>query len=226
MTGRAVGRIPRVIKRGHPRRKRRRGLVTGLARVASSVHVIRRFRHDAPARSCPSMTGRTAGHDPRVIHRGPGKRRRRFVARLAGRGVVGKWFAGLAPRRRAVMTGGAVPVVIPRDCIRGGHKNPIRRAHLGGRISHEAEVDHVRRRLPTGLDPVVTGRASAWPNSQMFEGCARPANRPMATVAGHGRRNMRYAGFPCAVVWLWHLEQVPGATPLWVKNAGVQFVVR
>jgi hypothetical protein len=33
------------------------------------------------------------------------------------------------------------------------------------------------------------------------------------------------AGLPDAIVWLWHLEQVPGATPLCVKNAGLQFVV-
>ena len=31
---------------------------------------------------------------------------------------------------------------------------------------------------------------------------------------------------PTAVVWLWHLEQVPETTPLCVKNAGVQLVVR
>ncbi len=33
-------------------------------------------------------------------------------------------------------------------------------------------------------------------------------------------------GFPTAVDWLWHDEQVPGFTPLWVKNAGIHPVVR
>ncbi|MBT9540746.1 hypothetical protein [Thiobacillus sp.] len=29
-------------------------------------------------------------------------------------------------------------------------------------------------------------------------------------------------GFPLAVVPLWQVEQVPGATPVWLKVAGVQ----
>ena len=32
--------------------------------------------------------------------------------------------------------------------------------------------------------------------------------------------------FPLAVVPLWHVAQVPGATPVWLKVAGVQPVVR
>ena len=33
-------------------------------------------------------------------------------------------------------------------------------------------------------------------------------------------------GFPWAVLLLWHFAQLPGATPLWVKKAGLQLVVR
>jgi len=32
-------------------------------------------------------------------------------------------------------------------------------------------------------------------------------------------------GLPVAVVPLWQVEQVPGATPVWLKVAGVQAVV-
>ncbi len=33
-------------------------------------------------------------------------------------------------------------------------------------------------------------------------------------------------GLPLAVLPLWHVEQVPEATPLWLKVAGVHAVVR
>ena len=49
----------------------------------------------------------------------------------------------------------------------------------------------VPSRLPLSLDTVVTSCTSTWPNSRMFEGRTNPANRPVATVAAHGRRNMR-----------------------------------
>jgi hypothetical protein len=86
MTARAVVRDPCVIKRGHSRRKRGRGLVTVLTREAR-FDVIHRFRHDAPDPThARRMTGRAAGRDPRVIHHGPRKCGRRLVAGLAGRG--------------------------------------------------------------------------------------------------------------------------------------------
>ena len=37
---------------------------------------------------------------------------------------------------------------------------------------------------------------------------------------------MCVVGLPVAVVPLWQVEQVPGATPVWLKVAGVQPVVR
>ena len=36
---------------------------------------------------------------------------------------------------------------------------------------------------------------------------------------------MWVAGLPVAVVPLWQVEQVPGATPVWLKVAGVQALV-
>jgi hypothetical protein len=37
---------------------------------------------------------------------------------------------------------------------------------------------------------------------------------------------MWLVGFPLAVVPLWQVEQVPGATPAWLKVAGVQAFTR
>lgn len=54
-----------------------------------------------------------------------------------------------------------------------------------------SSCSEVPSRLPLSLDTVVTSCASAWHDSRMFEGRPRPAYRPMATVAAHGRRNMR-----------------------------------
>ena len=45
-------------------------------------------------------------------------------------------------------------------------------------------------RFPGGLNPVMAGHAGTGCNSRVLEGCSRPANRPMAAVTGHGRRNM------------------------------------
>ncbi len=35
-----------------------------------------------------------------------------------------------------------------------------------------------------------------------------------------------FAGLPVALDPLWQLEQLPGATPVWLKVAGIQAVVR
>lgn len=45
-------------------------------------------------------------------------------------------------------------------------------------------------RLPAGLNPVMAAHAGTSRDPEMFEGSSRPAYGPMATVAGHGRRNM------------------------------------
>ena len=73
--------------------------------------------------------------------------------------------------------------------IAPGHKHPIRRAHLVTGIARRS-CRYVPNRFPTGLNPVVAAHAGAGCYSLMFEGCAHPANRPMAAVAGHGRRNV------------------------------------
>ena len=150
----------------------------------------RRGRHMrgglAPCRR-PVMAGRTPRHDPRVIKRGPQERRGGLMAGLAGlrgRNVRG----GLAPCRRPVMAG-RTPRHDPRMIISVGHKHPIRCAHSMAGIARSS-CRQVPGRLPLSLDTVVTSCTSTWPNSLMFEGCARPANRPMAAVTGHGRRNM------------------------------------
>ena len=70
-----------------------------------------------------------------------------------------------------------------------GHKHPIRRAHLVTGIARSS-CRHVPRRFPTGLNPVMAGYAGAGCDPLMFESCPHPADRPMATVTGHGRRNM------------------------------------
>ena len=187
MAARAVGRIPRMIKRGHPRRKRGRGLVTVLAREARR-DVIRRFRHDAPDPAhARRMAARAARRDPRVIHHRPRKRGRGLVAGLAGRSgreVVRR----LAQRRGPVMTGRAAGRD-PRVIIRAGCENPVA-PHLVATITR-CGSHHVGRRLSTGLDPVMTGCAGAWHNSKMPERQAGPGNSPMAIVARHSRRNVR-----------------------------------
>ena len=65
----------------HPRpAEGRRGLVTRLA-SRGGRDVVRRFAHHAGISA--AMTGRAASHDSRVVKRGPRKRRRGLVARLA-----------------------------------------------------------------------------------------------------------------------------------------------
>ena len=48
----------------------------------------------------------------------------------------------------------------------------------------------VTGRLPPCLDAVVASCAGARHNPCVFESCPSPANRPMATVAAHGRWNV------------------------------------
>jgi hypothetical protein len=189
MTGRAARRNSRVIHRGP--RKRGRGLVTGLAGEARR-DVIRRSRHDAPDEALARrMTGRAAGRDPRVIHHGPRKRGRGLVTGLAGwerRGGRRDVGPGLAQRRGTVMTGRAARRD-PRVIVSAGRKNPVT-PHLVATITR-CGSHQVGRRLSTGLDPVMTGRAGARHNSKMPEGHTGPGNSPMAIVAGHSRRNVR-----------------------------------
>ena len=109
---------------GNPR-KRYCGLVTILT-WSGRRDVVGRFAHDpgVPA----AMAARTAGRDPRVIHRRsrPEGRRRLMAGFAALRGwEVGRWFA---QRRRAVMTGYAASRD-PRVVIASGHKDPICRSH-------------------------------------------------------------------------------------------------
>ena len=73
--------------------------------------------------------------------------------------------------------------------VTGGHENPVA-PHLVATITR-CGSHQVGRRLSTGLDPVMTGRAGTWHNSKMPEGQAGPGNGPMAIVAGHSRRNVR-----------------------------------
>ena len=184
MTGRATRHDPGVTKRGP--RKRRRGLVTCLAR-GGGRDVVRRLAHDP--RISAAMTGRAADHYPRVIHRGARPEgRRRLVARLArlGRRDMRR---DLAFRLGPVMAGGAGSRHHARVVVARGDKQPIRRAHSVAGIARKS-CRYVPSRLPTGLNPIMAGHAGACPDPRMFEGCASPANRPMAAVAGHGRRNM------------------------------------
>jgi hypothetical protein len=135
----------------------------------------------------PVMARRAPRHDPRVIKRRARKRRRRLMACLAGlrrRHVRGRF----PPRRRPVMARRA-PRRDPRVIISAGHKHPIRCAHSMAGIARSS-CRHVHSRLPLSLDTVVTSCTSTWPNSRMFECRTNPANRPVATVTAHGRRNM------------------------------------
>ena len=200
MTARAVGRIPRVIKRGHPRRKRGHGFMTVLTRKARR-DVSRRLRHNPPDPALARrMTGRAARRDPRVIHHGPRKRGRGLVTGLAGwerRGGRRDVGRRLAQRRGTVMTGRAARRD-PRVIVSAGRKNPVT-PHLVATITR-CGSHQVGRRLSTGLDPVMTGRAGAWHNSKMPEGQAGPGNSPMAVVAGHSRRNVRYGLSLCGTI--------------------------
>ena len=73
--------------------------------------------------------------------------------------------------------------------VTGSREDPVA-PHLMATITR-CGGHQMGRRLPTGLDPVMTGRAGAWHNSKMPEGQAGPGNSPMAIVAGHGRLNVR-----------------------------------
>ena len=133
------------------------------------------------------MTGRAPAHDPGMIKHGARKRRRGSVAGLTGlrrRHVRGR----LAPCRRPVMARRAA-AHNSRVIISVGHKQPIRRAHSMAGIARSS-CRHVPGRFPWSLDTVVTSCTSTWPNPRMLEGRTGPANRPVATVAAHGRRNM------------------------------------
>jgi hypothetical protein len=147
-------------------------------------HMCRRLA----SRRRPVMARRAPRRDPRVVKRSPDKRRRGLMAglaRLRRRDVCRR----LPPRRRPVMARRA-PRRDPRMIISVGHKHPIRCAHSMAGIARSS-CRQVPSRLPLSLDTVVTSCTGTWPNSRMFEGRARPANRPVATVAAHGRRNMR-----------------------------------
>ena len=140
-----------------------------------------------PARRRPVMARRAPRRDSRVIECRARKRRRRSVAGLTGlrRRHMGR---RLAPRRRPVMARRAA-AHNSRVIISVGHKQPIRRAHSMAGIARSS-CRHVPGRLPWSLDTVVTSCTSTWPNPRMLEGRTSPANRPVATVAAHGRRNM------------------------------------
>jgi hypothetical protein len=162
--------------------KRRRRLMAGLAGLRRR-HVRSRL---APRRR-PVMARRAPAHDSRVVERGSQERRRRLMAGLAGlrrRHVRSR----LAPRCRPVMAR-RTPRRDPRVVISIGHKLPIRRTHAMAGIARSS-CSQVPGRLPLSLDTVVTSCTSTWTNSRMFEGCASPTNRPMATVTVHSRQNM------------------------------------
>ena len=175
--------------RGHHRTvvsrsgKGRCGLVTGLA-SRGDRDVVRWFAQRRRA----VVTGRTATDDPRVTELCSRKRRRGSMARIAGlrRRHVTRRFT---PRCRAVMAGGAGARHHTSVIVTCAGKYPIRRTHSMAGIARSSS-SHVPSRLPRSLDTVVASSASTWPNSSMFEGRTSPANRPVATVAGHGRRNM------------------------------------
>ena len=140
----------------------------------------------APRRR-PVMARGTARRDARVVKHGTRKRRRGPVARLAR---LRRWHmrGRLAPYCRSVMARGTAR----RDArviISVGHKQPIRRAHSMAGIARSS-CRHMPGRLPRSLDTVVASYTSTWPNSRMFEGRTSPANRPVATVTGHGCWNM------------------------------------
>ena len=102
MTAHATGHDPGVIKR-RPR-KRRRGLVTILAR-SGGRHVVRWLAYDpgVPA----AMTQHAVGRNPGAIDRRSRPKGRRRL--MAGFAAEGGWNVGcrFAQRRRAVMTGHA-----------------------------------------------------------------------------------------------------------------------
>ena len=180
MARRAPAHDPRVVKHGPQERGGR-----PVARLAGRRR--RDMRGRLAARRRPVMARRAPRRDPRVIECRARKRRRRPVARLAGRrrrDVCRR----LASRCRSVMARRAA-THDPRMIISVGHKHPICRAHSMAGIARSS-CRHVPGRLPWSLDTVVTSCTSTWPNPRMLEGRTGPANRPVATVAAHGRRNM------------------------------------
>lgn len=111
-----------------------------------------------------------------------------LVTRVASKGcrnVSGRLSRCLGSVVTAAAGAGNNPCVV----VASAHQRPICRSHTMTGIAR------CRRRqmagvFSSGLHSIVTGHTGAGSDALMFENSSHPTHRLVATVAGHGRRNM------------------------------------